>query len=593
VAAVAALGLIAVVGWATSRPTLPLHIERYGFTAVTPEQLALTPIELGPDGTGMIYWGLNEGGGGFQLWYRRFDDLQATVVPNSGAATDPAISPDGSEVAFSRGGEIWVVPLAGGVPRTIADSAVCCPSWGPDGEFVYFVRAPNGAARVPRTGGAHEIVVEGTRGAPLRFFNVTPSGRTGLYTLFGNPVVTEAIDFDTGERTILTEGVMAHATTTGHLLFATLGGELLAAPYREGPMRLTGAAVPLIDGVFVTGNGTPRYSLNEQGTLAYWEGEGDAGAELVWVSREGAATIIDEGWRFDPGGGNRGWALSPDGSRVAIRIVTDAGIDIWIKELDDGPFARLTFWEGEDRDPNWTADSRAVTFLSAMPIEGDSVPAPGGMNLWRQVSDGSRPAELLYDHGVSISEAVLSPDGSSAVVRSTGVSGVQGGRDIYTVDLAGDSEPVAILATEFDESAPKLSPDGRWLAYQSNESGRDQVYVRPYPDTDRARILISTDGGLAPRWSRDGSELFYLSGSREMMSAALSITGDELRVADRTRLFELAAGMLVGDRTTQYDVAADGRFLMLRTVSGEADESRMVIVRNFFEEMKARVGSGG
>jgi len=198
---------------------------------------------------------------------------------------------------------------------------------------------------------------------------------------------------------------------------------------------------------------------------------------------------------------------------------------------------------------------------------------------------------LVLDHEVSITEAALSPDGKSAIVRSTGLASVDGGRDIFSVDLgAGTTEP--IVTTSFDESAPQLSPDGRWLAYQSNESGRDEVYIRPYPEAARARIQVSTEGGLAPLWARDGSELYFLSGDREMMAAGVTVASGELRITRRERLFELSQTTLVGDRTTQYDVDADGRFLMLRTASGEEDESRLIMVRNFLGEVKARVGRG-
>jgi serine/threonine-protein kinase len=593
VAAVAALGLIAVVGWATSGPEATAPIERYSFGTVSPEQIPLAWIELGPERTGMVFGGQRDEGAGAQLWYRRYDDLQPAPIPNSAGGTDPEVSPDGTEVAFDVGGELRVVPLVGGVPRSIADSMFCCPSWGPNGEYVYYTRANNQVMRVPATGGAPELVVDAEGEGNLAWFRVTPSGKSGVFTIYGNPTVTEGVDLETGDRAVLTEGINAHPTVTEHLVFATFGGELLVAPYEEEPMRLTGAAVPLVDGLFVTGNGSPRFTINAQGTLAYWEGVGNVGTELVWVDRSGSASVIDPAWTFAAGGGNRGWALSPDGSKIAIRVATDAGLDIWIKELPDGPFTRLTFWEGDDWDPNWMPDSRTVTFLSTRPIEGDSVPTD--FNLFTQVADGSRPAELAYDHPVSIVEANMSPDGASAVMRSQGVSGVSGGRDVYFVDLAGDGEPVGILTTEFDESAPKISPDGEWLAYQSNESGRDEVYVRPYPDVARARIQISTAGGLAPRWARDGSELFYLSSDREMMAATISVSAGELRVLDRTMLFELSPGMLVGDRTTQYDVSADGRFLMLRNATaGDADaDPRLILVKNFLEEVKARVGDGG
>ena len=591
--AVAALGAAAVAGliWTVTRPTPTPTVERYSFTAVTPEQLSLTEIALGPEGSGMIYYGPREGAGGYQLWYRRYDDLGASPIPNSGGGYDVRLSPDGSEVAFVQGAQLSVVPLAGGVARNVADSVFCCPSWSADGATLYYTRNGNQVMRVPASGGAPEVVLDGSGEGSIGWFRVTPSGRSAVFTIYGQPVTVQGVDLETGERAVLSEGIRAEPTATGHLVFASAGGDLLVAPFAEEPIRLTGPAVPLVSGVFITGNGVPRFSLNAQGTLAYWEGQANSGAELVWVGRDGAAVPVDPGWTFNPGAGNRGWSLSPDGTKVAVRIQTGAGNDIWIKELDHGPLTRLTFWSGEDRDPNWLPDSRTVTFLSSMPIGSDTL-GVGDFNLWRQVADGSRPAELVYDHEVSITEAELAPDGASVVLRSTGVSGVDGGRDIFRAELQGEQKAEAVLATPFDESAPKVSPDGHWLAYQSNESGRDEVYIRPYPETDRARIQVSTDGGLAPRWARNGSELFYLSGDREMMAATTRVQGGELRVIDRTRLFELSPGMLVGDRTTQYDVAADGRFLMLRTASDDEDASRFVLVRNFLEEVKARVGGG-
>jgi serine/threonine-protein kinase len=589
VAGIAAL-VVGGMGWALTRPGPPSPVERYSFAAVTPEHISLTPIELGPEGTGMVYYGRREATGGFQLWYRRYEDLRATPIANSSGGTDPSISPDGSEVAFAQSGQLWALPLGGGVPRALADSVFCCPSWAPDGESVYYVDASNNATRVPSSGGAPEIVMESDSSTSLAWFRVTPSGKSGVYTSYGNQTMIGAIDLDSRERTVLTEGIAARPTATGHLVFASSGGELLAAPFAEDPLRLTGPAVPLVAGVFVTGNGIPRFSINKEGTLAYWEGEGNTGSELVWMTRTGSSSLVEPGWTFNAGGGNRGWSLSPDGAKIAVRVSTEAGNDIWIKELNGGPRTRLTFWQGEDRDPNWLPDSRTVSFLSSMPLPGDSTP-PGDFNLWVQVADGSRSAELVLDHPASISEAVMSPDGNSAIVRSTGLASVDGGRDIFSADLASAATE-AILATPFDESAPKLSPDGRWLAYQSNESGRDEVYVRPYPETDRARVQVSTEGGLAPRWARDGSELFFLSGDREMMAASITVAGGALRIASREVLFDLPSSVLVGDRTTQYDVSNDGRFLMLRTASGDEDESRMVIVRNFLEEVKARVGSG-
>nr|NIW28767.1 hypothetical protein [Actinomycetota bacterium] len=177
VAAAAVLAL-AGLGWSLTRPDPPDPVERYGFTTVTSEQFSLTPIELGPEGTGMVYYGQRETTGGFQLWYRRYDDLQATPIQGSVSGRDPMISPDGTEVAFDIAGQIWVVPLAGGVPRSIADSAVCCATWAPDGESVLFTGGGNQIRRVPSAGGPSEVVLESEAGRVPAWAFLLPDGNS-------------------------------------------------------------------------------------------------------------------------------------------------------------------------------------------------------------------------------------------------------------------------------------------------------------------------------------------------------------------------------------------------------------------------------
>jgi Tol biopolymer transport system component len=200
--------------------------------------------------------------------------------------------------------------------------------------------------------------------------------------------------------------------------------------------------------------------------------------------------------------------MSPDGKRLAVKILSDAGDDIWITELDQGPLSRLTFHGERELRPGWTPDGRSVTFVSDR---------AGQQDVYVKRADGTGPAELLLDLDVPIWEASWSPDGTWLIVRVGGAAEAQ--RDILGIRPGTDSVPVQLAATEFQETAPTLSPDGRWLAYASDETGQQEVYVRPFPETEGGKWQVSTDGGRSPLWAHSGRELFYLNGAGEMVAA--------------------------------------------------------------------------
>ena len=205
-------------------------------------------------------------------------------------------------------------------------------------------------------------------------------------------------------------------------------------------------------------------------------------------------------------------------------------------------------------------------------------------------------AELLVDLEGTVAEAFWSPDGETLILRSGGTSGVVGGRDILTYRPGSDSEPVPLVSSEFDEAAPMLSPDGRWLAYHSNETGRREVFIRPFPDVDRGKWQVSNDGGRQPVWSPDGRELFYVTGGsgnfgrRDLMVAEID-TGPPFAIAERRRMFTLPEGYYFANNARSFDVTPDGeRFLMARVISSDDDPSRLILVQNWFTELEARVG---
>jgi Tol biopolymer transport system component len=275
-----------------------------------------------------------------------------------------------------------------------------------------------------------------------------------------------------------------------------------------------------------------------------------------------------------------GWGLSPDGRRLAIGIHTGEGDDIWVKELDDGPLVRLTQDPAEDARPAWTADGQSVYFSSGR-----------GTQVSMQRADGVGSPVPIVRSSRLIWQAERSPDGAWLLVRVGGNADQIGGRDVLGYRLGGDTTEVPLLASPYDEVSPQISPDGRFLAYASLETGQLEVYVRPFPEVDSGRWLVSSGGGFSPRWAHSGRQLFYVSPDSVMMAAAVQTAGG-FRVVERRALFAMPDGVRLSPFDFSFDVAPDDqRFIMQRLVSsGEAAAPPpMVLIENWAEEVKERV----
>ncbi len=548
-------------------------------------------VAVSPDGTRMVYVGPGEQGR--QLWLRRRDQLQATPIAGSEGALNPVFSADGRRVAFYAGGGVRAVSLSGGPPLAIVESGVGLAglAWGPDG-YIYF-SAPGGSAlfRVPEASGEVEpfTVLDTAQNETGHLWpQALPNGRGVLFTVAHEPIGDlsqydiAVADMETGEHEVLVRGVFARYAASGHLVNVTADGRLLAASFDQDALQLAGDPVALAEGVGVRSLGSVHLALSDDSTLVYQAGGGSGDSEFVWVTRSGQATSVDRGWSF--GRSNfSGPRLSPDGTRMAFATVVERNQDIWIKHLPDGPLERLTFAEDEDFRPFWTPDGQTVTYFSG-PV--------GDRNVWSKSADGTGEAVLVLDEERPFAQGSWSPDGEWLVLRAAANEAVGLGlRDILAFRPGEDSAAIPLVATpEFAEGEPALSPDERWLAYSSDETGRREVFLRPLPDVNSARVRISRDGGLGPLWAHSGRELFFVDEDRGLVAAQFDAGSGQV-LAQET-LFTVPAEYYVNRGDNFYDITSDDqRFLMVRPYEGEGEAAatEVIVVENFFEELKERV----
>jgi serine/threonine-protein kinase len=400
-----------------------------------------------------------------------------------------------------------------------------------------------------------------------------PDGESILYTYTsGGSSRFSLLSLEMGESRVLLRGstniYQARYLPTGHLVFAQAGG-LWAAPFDSSRLELTGSPVSVLDGVHEATRAiigpTAYFAVADEGSLAYAPGRAAGKASLVWVDREGRETdwTEEDNMLQNP-------RLSPDGSRVAVRVASPEGGDIWIYEVGRGTRTRLTF-EGVNVEPVWSPDGERIAFSAGEDPDLQWIPA-----------DGSATAQLLLQEKDTQLPSSWSPDGRILAFYEIDPKTA---RDIWAMKIDGDAAPTPILVTEFNEHSPMFSPDGRWLAYVSDESGREEVYVRPYPGPG-AKHAVSTEGGREPAWSPDGRELFYRSGNK--MIVAPVETAPDFTAGTPRVLFEGPYIMYLGGGNN-YDVTADGRrFLMIRRELGPAP-TQINVVLNWTEELKRLV----
>jgi len=490
-------------------------------------------------------------------------------------------SPDGQWIGFWQSGQLKKFSVTGGAPVVLcAAGTPFGASWG-DGDTILVGQGPEGIMRVAGTGGTPEVLLTVGEGESAHGPQMLPGNRAILFTLKprgaeswdDSQIVVQALD-SRSHKVLINGGTDARYVSTEHLVYA-LAGTLLAVPFDPDALELTGLAAPLVDGVArspSTGSGAAHFSVSARGMLVYIPDTiRPLQRTLVWVDRQGREEPIPA-----PARGYLRPRLSPDGQRVAVDTA-DEQHDVWIWSFSHKTLTRLTFGESLEFGPVWTPDGRRVIFSS-----GRVHP----YNLFWQPADGTGSVERLTKSQYPEIPHSVSRDGVLVFGR-----GAQTGT-LMRMPLQGERRVEAMLQTASAEGSSEISPNGGWLTYQSNESGRDEIYVRPFPNVNDGSWQISTGGGTHPLWAPSGQELFYLTPSDHALMSVAIPPGPVFRHGNPTKLFDATLYAATAIDGWKPAISPDGRrFLMTKPVAADqaSAPAAIVVVENWFEELERRV----
>jgi len=544
----------------------PQRLPEYRLTIDTPGTGDPPSLAVSPDGRFVVF--VASDGGRSTLWIRPMASTVATPIAGTEGASYPFWSPDGRHVAFFADGALRRIGIGGDPAQTLAEAPDACGGvWQPDGTILFVPECEGGIARVSAAGGAAGEVEwlthldEPARESGHRFPSALPDPEHFLFLAQGVDGVrsVNVMSLRTGERrSLFLSDSGASYSHTGHVLYVR-DGRLLAVPFDVDRLE-TGEPFLVAEGVASDpGLGAAALSVSAAGPIVFRTGPYRPGGRLVWVDRAGSVEVI-LGEATDVGDPT----LSPDGTQLAFRRTVNGNADIWILDLRRAAMTRFTFDPAADDRPLWSPDAQRIVFRSQ---RGD------GPGLYVKLANGAGSAEPLSEAPAALEPTDWSPDGRLilAHTRSSGrrASGRRepAGWGIVMLDVeTGETTP--IVDTEFDERDGQLSPDGRWIAYESNQSGRPEVFLRSFGETDGVR-QVSIDGGSQPRWSPDGRELFYLGEDGVLMAVPLEGRGN---LPDIGRPEQLFFTHMLGPagREVRYAEAYD-RFVFVASENQESE----------------------
>jgi Tol biopolymer transport system component len=604
VALVAAVGIGVAATWVLMR-TPPAALGQLRFSIVPTSTQPFTingfvrNVTISPDGRHVVY--VASGTGSNSLMVRALDQLEAVPLRGVTGVSSPFMSPDGRWIGFfaqAAGGDLKKVSITGGPALTLGryQGNPRGATWGADDTIVFATNdLSTGLLRVPAGGGEPKVLTkpDPSGGEQDHLFpSMLPGSRAVLFTIAPSDGIADnsqvaVLDLTTGQRrTVIRGGSHAQYVDPGYVVYA-VAGSLRAVRFDLDRLAVSSDPVPVVDQVMTFGTGAGLFDVSRNGTLVLVPGGASGGTgtprSLVWVDRRGNEESIPAPTRtyVFP-------RLSPDGQRVALDI-RDQENDIWIFDLKRPTLTKLTFNPGPDSWPIWTPDGRRIVF-------GSTRGAGAQQNLFWQPADGTGTAERLSTSANIQLPHSFSPNGQSLVVYELvpasfsdltllSIGSVTGG------PTTGKLEAKPLVHTAAAENAGEISPDGRFLAYYSNESGQAQVFVRPFPNVDTGgRWQISIDGGTRPAWAHNGRELFFMDLNGAMMAVAVQTT-PTFSAGNPTKLFE--GQFFRGQSGRTYDVANDGRFLMIKdalTNEQGSASATMTVVVNWVEELKQKLG---
>jgi serine/threonine-protein kinase len=486
------------------------------------------------------------------------------IAPNSLA--NMAFSPDGKWLAYSSGNEVKKIPVEGGTSLMLGkvNTRPNGIAWTVGDMIV--VSTWNGMWTLPATGGTSRFIAGSDSIHSIPAAVVLEDGKTIVQSVSSTTDESElrALTLSSGKSVPL--GI--HSATPlrvidGTLVYVTLNGVLMAVPFDEKGLRVTGDPIQLEEGISGVG-------LSSSGTLAFMPGQGKSRMVLAADGKDDEVIPIDPKNYANP-------RFSPNGRKIAVGVIGGTTNDIWVYDIAARTFTRLTR-EGQNGVPEWSPDGSHVLYRSDRSGQDMGVSAQRG--LWLQATDGSGSAEKLYEAVEDpVNEGLISPDGRWLIFRTSPEAAHP--RDILAMPLTGEKKPQLVVGGPGSEIMPRLSPDGKWLAYEADESGRFEVYVRSFPNAG-ARLQVSNDGGTEPLWSRDGKTLYYHT-QEGIIAVAVGASGT-FSIGARHRALRI--DLIPAPTHASYDVAPDGRFLVLRSSSPEMPA---VVVHNWRRELREKM----